>query len=337
MKNVIGFVLIDAPHSALNNAGIDAGSKTDNTVAVKVIKVGKNTYPYVSAQAWRYWWRETIKNKTNREMSPISREEKTAFTLINPFKYIDDDVFGYMRALEKKLGGTLTRISPLKNSPLISIYNQTPTNDYGVMSRQEGNPVPYEHEFYSVILKGIFSLDITNTGVFGLTNKTGYKNLDENYVEKIKESIKETNSFYEDSQKAYYLPKEERIKRIQDTINALSYLSGGAKQTLHHTDVTPKFIILTIIEGGNNLFMNIVSENISNQHDQKIINFEALKTIINDYKDIILSDIYIGKNEGFLDNLKDDITNLKNSNSKIKIDTVKKTIETFSNDIINYI
>jgi len=337
MKNIIGFVLIDAPHSALNNAGTDTSSKTDNTIAVKTIRVGKNTYPYVSAQAWRYWWRETIKRKTNREMSPISREEKIAFTYVNPFKYIDDDIFGYMRALEKKSGGTLTRISPLKNSPLISIYNQTPTNDYGVMSRQEGNPVPYEHEFYSVILKGIFSLDISNIGVFSLINKTGYKNLDESYVEKINDSIKETNSFYDENNKEYHLPKEERIKRIQDTLIALPYLSGGAKQTLHHTDVTPKFVILTVIEGGNNLFMNIVNENISSQLDQKVINFDALNSILNDYNDIILSDIYIGRNEGFLDNLKEEIINLKDNNSKIKIDTVKKTIETFTNDIINYI
>ena len=32
MTNVLGLILIDAPHSALNNAGKDAGDRTDNIV-----------------------------------------------------------------------------------------------------------------------------------------------------------------------------------------------------------------------------------------------------------------------------------------------------------------
>ena len=64
-KNVIGFMLIDAPHSALNNAGSDAGDRTDNIVRVKAIRKGGKSYPYVSCQALRYWWRETLESKFN--------------------------------------------------------------------------------------------------------------------------------------------------------------------------------------------------------------------------------------------------------------------------------
>jgi len=159
-NNVIGFMLVDAPHSALNNAGSDAGDRTDNIVRVKSIRKDRKVYPYVSSQALRYWWRDTLEKQFNWNLSPIIRDKKIAFTQANPIEYPDDDAFGYMRALKKKDGGTVTRVSPLKNSPLISVVGQYPTNDFGVMSRQEGDPVPFEHEFYSTVLKGIFAIDL---------------------------------------------------------------------------------------------------------------------------------------------------------------------------------
>lgn len=75
-NNVVGLMLIDAPHSALNNAGSDAGDRTDNIVRVKTIRKGMTRYPYVSGQALRYWWRETLEDKFDWEMSPISREKR---------------------------------------------------------------------------------------------------------------------------------------------------------------------------------------------------------------------------------------------------------------------
>ena len=190
-KNIIGFMLIDAPYSALNNAGTDVGMKTENAVFVKTIRKGKDVYPYVSGQALRYWWRTSLEEKFNWALSPIIREKKIAFTSANPFDFPDDDVFGYMRALKQAEGGTLTRLSPLKCSPLISVVSHTPADDFGVMARHEGDPVPYEHQFYSTVLQGIFSLNLDTVGVFSSKQMTGYKNLDEAYIKKdeIKASI----------------------------------------------------------------------------------------------------------------------------------------------------
>lgn len=58
MAFVTGMMLIEAPASALNNAGAEEGAPTDNTIAVKRIR-GRagGDYPYVSAQAVRYWLR----------------------------------------------------------------------------------------------------------------------------------------------------------------------------------------------------------------------------------------------------------------------------------------
>ena len=62
-KHLIGLTLIDAPYSALNNAGEDTSERTENIVKVKTLRRGRNTYPYVSGQAWRNWWRTTLEDE----------------------------------------------------------------------------------------------------------------------------------------------------------------------------------------------------------------------------------------------------------------------------------
>ncbi len=332
-KTIVGFLLVDAPHSALNNAGIEASERTENIVRVKTIRRGRNVYPYVSGQALRYWWRTTLETKFDWNLSPLEKVKgkSQVFTKANPIQYEDDDVFGYMRALKAKEGGTVTRISPLKNSPLISIINQVPTQDFGVAARHEGDPVPYEHEFYSTILKGIFSLDLDSIGVFSSKEKTGYKNMYPD-LEKIAEKKK-----LKKREDDWFLPKELRIKRATETISALPYLSGGAKLTPHLTDVSPKFVLLTVLEGGNHIFMNIAKE----VDREAVISFEALKEVLKDYSDILLTDIYLGRRKGFMDDIEEEITKLvdehKNEKRKFIYGSINETIDDFVKEIPKHV
>lgn len=323
---VQGFMLIDAPHSVLNNLGKDAGELADNCVVVKTIAKQGKIYPYMSPQAYRYAWRNTLVEKYGWILSPIDRESKIAFTSANPMEYPDDDIFGYMRAQGKKEGGTVTRISPLKCSPLISICPQRPTNDYGVMARQEGNPVPYEYQFYSTVMKSIFSLDLDAAGRFTVVDKTGYKNLGENM---LKQADKYSCQVTEDK-KECVLPNEIRAKRASETIKALSYIYGGAKQTTHLTDITPKFIILCRVEGGNHIFMNIVRE----EKEKATIDFEALREVLAEYKDIIRSKVYIGKRKGFMDELDDGVKSLQMEN--VVFGPMNQVIEEFAKEIEHF-
>jgi CRISPR-associated protein Cst2 len=328
-KNVLGFVLIDAPHSALNNAGMDAGARTENTVAVKTIRRGSKVYPYVSAQAWRFWWRTTLEECYGWALSPVIRQAKVAFTSANPFTYPDDDVFGYMRAQREQEGGTLTRLSPLKCSPLIAVVDQVPVDDFGVMARQkEGDPVPFEHQFYSVTLKGIFSLNLNAVGTFSEIAKTGYKNLDARYVAKAEmQQAIQTVGAVRNGEALWQLPRALQVQRIRETLAALPYLSGGAKLTLHLTDVTPKLIILSVIDGGNHLFMNIAQED-----GQRSINTAALQQMISDYKEVILSDVFIGRQEGFQDSLSADLARLGEDLRDVKpvhLSSPKQAVERF--------
>lgn len=320
---VNGFMLIDAPHSALNNAGNDSSERTENIVRVKAIRKGKKVYPYVSGQALRYWWRTTLEEKFNWKVSPIEREKKIAFTSANPVEYDDDDVFGYMRALKKADGGTVTRLSVLKNSPLVSITGQVPTDDFGVMARHEGDPVPYEHEFYSTVLKGIFSLDLDNVGVFYKNEKTGYRNM---YSEL--ETIAEKNGA-EKIEDKWIMPTEIREKRAKDVLKALPYLAGGAKQTSHLTDVSPKLLILAGIDGGNHLFMNLVRE----ENGEALVDVAALEEVISDYSDILLTDIYIGRRKGFMEDLdpvfKDLTEKYSGNDRKVIYGSINEIVDSF--------
>jgi CRISPR-associated protein Cst2 len=77
--------LIDAPASALNNLGAIEGSRNDNSVGVKIIKTREGAYPYVSAQAFRYWLRNTLeKGEFGWQASPMYREEKNRLHRCQP-------------------------------------------------------------------------------------------------------------------------------------------------------------------------------------------------------------------------------------------------------------
>ena len=335
-KHLIGLTLIDAPYSALNNAGTEASQATENIVTVKKLQKGRNTYPYVSGQAWRNWWRTTLEEEFDEwSNSPIEREKKIAFTAADPVTYDDDDVFGYMRAQsemqgKKKVNVTVTRLSPLKCSPLISIAPQTPTNDFGVMARQEGDPVPYEHQFYSCILQGIFSLDLSAVGTFSDVNRTGYKNMAPSYVQTIKDA-KGTRA---DENSPWVLPKAIRVRRCQQTLEALSILSGGAKLTSHLTDVTPKLIILSVLNGGNHPFMNLIVE----RNGDAELSINALREIMDDYKDRFCDNtIYIGRRSGFMDELDEDLSALADDRSEVVYDSPNKVIAQLSQKLETHI
>ena len=334
-KHLIGLTLIDAPYSALNNAGTEASQATENIVAVKKLQKGRNTYPYVSGQAWRNWWRTTLEQEFDDwENSPIEREKKIAFTAADPVTYDDDDVFGYMRAQsemqgKKKVNITVTRLSPLKCSPLISIDAQTPTNDFGVMARQEGDPVPYEHQFYSCVLQGIFSLDLSAVGTFSDVNRTGYKNIASSYVSKIQEA----GGTQIGENPIWTLPKEIRVRRCQQTLEALPILSGGAKLTSHLTDVTPKLIILSVLDGGNHPFMNLIVE----RNGVGELSIDALREVMDDYKDRFCDVIYIGRRSGFMDALDEDLSVLADDHSEVVYDSPNKVINQLAQKLDRHI
>ncbi len=313
MAFVTGLMLIDAPASALNNLGNIPGARTDNTVGVKAIRTKDGSFPYVSAQAFRYWLRMTLQClHKDWQAAPVFREEKVAYTDANPIKYWDDDIFGYMRAPSKKASAvekresdasresetpttdTVTRVSPFRVSTLVSLAPVHIVEDFGVMSRQDGDPVPHEHQFYRATLKGLFSLDLSACGTFSYRHKTGFRNLDDvRKEEAVKAGLIENKD-----EKTFRLPYDQRIERIAELFEGLAHLEGGAKLTLHYTDVVPALVIMAVTRGGNHIFGHVVGATTRGTPEFKV---DSLKEALTVFGDEIVSDVYIGWVRGYLD------------------------------------
>ena len=318
-KTVQGFILIDVDVVALNNAGGDPASTLENAVVTKKIMKGNRAYAYVSGQAWRYWWRETLEKSFNWTMSPIIREAKIAFTKANPIIYPDDDIFGYMRAAKeeqvdangkrKNVNITLTRISPLKNSAMISVSPTNIVQNWSSMARQEGDAVPYGKDEYCATMKGMFSISLEQVGTFSSMERTGFKNLNE----ALRKSALENGAVEIDDPfakgkggnplKLYRLPKPERLKRVQDSLMALEIINGGAMQTSNMGDVTPKLIVLSTLSSGNHLFSHIAKDDLG----KPLFSIDALKQVVEDYNDRIVGKVYIGRRKGFMDELEESL------------------------------
>ncbi len=345
MKNIKtqGFVLIDVDVVALNNAGKNTQSNNDNAIATKSIRKNGRSYVYVSGQAWRYWWREALQKNAGWSLSPITRDGKIAFTNADPLRFPDDDVFGYMRAAKdaeldengepkkdargniKMTNVTVTRVSPLKNSAIISAASVRPEENWSSMARQEGDAVPYEKQEYCATMKGMFSLDLSMVGTFSNYDRTGYKNLSVVLQEEaIKAGAEEIDDpFVLDSKgkpkQLIRLDKTTRQKRAVDTILALKTISGGAMQTNNMGDVTPKFVILATTTTGNHPFSHVVGS--KGQRDEEVVfNFEGLVEVLKDYKDTFEGTVFIGRRSGFMDEVANELKTLE---SMAGIPTVK--------------
>jgi CRISPR-associated protein Cst2 len=318
MSFVTGVVLIDAPASALNNSGGEEGPRADNTIAVKRIVVpgqGGGAYPYVSAQAFRFWLRTHLeRNNKQWKAAPVSREVKIAYTDGHPIKWWDDDLFGYMRAESKKteakaareadvtreeLTATeteITRISPLRVGTFVSLAPVRLVDDYGTMVRHDGNPVPHEHQFYRATLRGSVSIDLTCAGTFFTGGRVGYRNLDRARAKAAKEMNLEQVTVH--GQPAYRLPLETRAQRVATLVSALGDLHGGAKQTLHYTDVTPVAFIGAVLRGGNNPFYRVVKPGSGHE---AALHEDAWHEFGRVYARDVLSPVYVGWTAGYAD------------------------------------
>ncbi|QTA93741.1 type I-B CRISPR-associated protein Cas7/Cst2/DevR [Desulfonema magnum] len=307
---VQGFMLIDVDVAALNNAGKDTSTTLENAVATKKVNKGGRTYAYVSGQAWRYWWRETLKKDFGWNMSPVTREKKIAFTEANPVVYDDDDMFGYMRAAkEGKKNITLTRVSPLKNSALISVSPTNIVQNWSSMSRQEGDAVPYGKDEYCATMKGMFSIALDQVGTFSSEDRTGFKNFNDALAKLAIENGADLidDPFAKDKKgdplKLHRLEKPVRVRRVLDTLLALEILSGGAMQTTNMGDVTPKLMVLTMLNSGNHPFSHLAKDDLG----KPVFSVPALKQVIADYAGRIPGKVCIGRRMGFMDELEEDL------------------------------
>ncbi len=337
-----GFVLLDVDVVALNNAGKEATSNFDNAIKTKSVYKNGENYVYVSGQAWRYWWRDTLQKDFAWQLSPVTRDKAIAYTNADPITYPDDDIFGYMRAASeqyeekgktKSRNITVTRVSPLKNSALVSVASLRPVSNWSSMARQEGDSVPYARQEYSAIMKGIFSIDLAMVGTFTDYNRSGYKNLSNELKDKAIELGAETIQDPYGTGTLIRMPYELRSKRAFDTICALKDIAGGAMQTNNLGDVTPKFIVLATTGTGNHPFSHIAKSE-GERDERAVLSVDSIKEVIEDYKDTFKGKIYIGRRSGFFDEYDNDLEKLQEQYKDLIVYTsINKAIDQYAEQV----
>lgn len=360
MSHIVGTFLVSAHGAFLNGAGIDTSGEDQTSVIPKQFSDGKYRVPYVSAQAWRRWLRDTLIEETGWQRSMLSAiklsERGTTSKIageLNPIDYPEDDLFGYMRS-EEGQGRTkkaeeessseepqkrvkvkaLIRASPFMSSILVSLRKfGWKGKDEGFVHLEEGTPVPYFTVFYNTNLQAIFGLDMTRTGVF--------RNVGDRIElrgELIKPGI-DQGKLKEREKDIYELSDNHTAKiRAGELLHALSVLRGGAKQAAFATDVSPKVLILAGLDCGNLIFNNIFEDN-SDQASSKgpTIKVETVKEIVSDYTDRLVTPVYIGIRNGYLSpESEKTVRELGENGSIFIVDTPINVIKTFVSEHLGY-
>ncbi|PZG45165.1 type I-B CRISPR-associated protein Cas7/Cst2/DevR [Spongiactinospora gelatinilytica] len=257
MSYLAGKIVLAVTAGAPNN-----GRGETTTTPVKKARVRGQWYPYVSAQAFRRWLRETmtamgmVPSPTERVGKAQGKAQK-ANTSADPIRFADDDLFGYMKAGAKSADeATTLRDTPFMVGTFMSVEPTRPTEDFGVMSRGIPEPVLHAHEFYTADLAAPFLLDLPRVGTFTLPDKGGagrpnYLSADAamNVAQAVSMGA-EAITFR--GQPAIRLPLPERRERVALLLEALAELTGGAKKALHYGDRTPALVAMVPMAGGVN-------------------------------------------------------------------------------------
>ncbi len=326
LKNITGALLIDATAAFLNGSGLEAG-ENKNEVAIKTFfeKVnGKSEkVPYVSAQSWRRWLRNTSneengwlpselraieseKAKKEKAKDTDNGEEKekknnTAkiATELNPVEFPEDDLFGYMKSGGKD-DESIQRTSPFKSSILKGIRNMRTVNtDEAFVHLKEGTPLPYSTQFYSTHLEGFFNLEYYRLGVYD--NTASRKELAQELINKHQDKFEVSHIPYGSKTfPRYTLVEAEKFRKSNASgiLKGLAFLRGGAKQAAFGSDVSPKVLILAGMQSANPVFNNIFI----GTGEKPQLNIETLLEIQRDYADRLATPIYIGIRTGYLQN-----------------------------------
>jgi CRISPR-associated protein Cst2 len=292
MTFLAGKIALDVRAGAPNN-----GRGDDNVTPVKQLWVGRESYPYVSAQAFRRWLRDSVPAAEARSGVKRSGSGKNqqAYTDGRPDLYFDDDMFGYMVAV--KGAGTCQRDTVFATGTLLSVAPRRPTTDFGTMSRDFGageNPVIHEHQLYSAELAADVLLDLPRIGTFE-TDGSGLK------VALTEVAAKDARAGGADElvfrgTAALRLPLAERRRRGALLLRTLTAVRGGAKQALHYGDRTPSLVLLAPVKGGINPFSRVLAE----RGGKVVFDTDVLREEIAAWRDELDGPVHLGWAPGFL-------------------------------------
>lgn len=316
LNNIAGALLIDATATFLNGAGLGLGEDKNVTIPKTYREKVNNRMeevPYVSAQSWRRWLRDTTNEENNwapselRAIGEGSEKGSTnkIATELNPIEFPEDDIFGYMKAGSRN-EESVQRTSPFKSSILRGIKNMRAVNtDEAFVHLKEGTPLPYSTKFYSTHLEGFFNLEYYRLGMYD--NLGSKQELASELVTKHEEGLNKSDLGGKFARYELKNAEQNRKRNAAGLLKGLAFLRGGAKQAAFGADVSPKVLILAGLESANPIFNNLFI----GTGERPILNIRALEQLANDYKNKLATPIYIGIRAGYLEN-EDEVNALGN-------------------------
>jgi CRISPR-associated protein Cst2 len=265
----------------VNIDNLNSSENPGNLIVLKKVQDSKGDhYVYVSGQALRYYLKETM----NQLGMPLTTLEKNGEYKIEAESKDDDsrykeillshpdlDLLGFMEAKGGSGKMALRRWSPVKVSPMISVYPWKGESDMLTRKKegQEGGDlVKIEINTFN-FMRGTIILDADMIG--SRADELNYE------IEKV-------------------LNDEKKAERINYLVEAIKNLDGGAKKARLLDDLTPKFVVVTKQKAGTPVFLNALDVD-SNGN----IKIDLLNEIFQEFQGII-EDYFIGIRSGLFEN-----------------------------------
>ncbi len=212
------------------NGNVNGSWGEDIISTIKKIRMPDSTMrTYISGQALRRMSRDQFNALgyiTSDKDPNVKNDKQPLSTLCDPEKYIDDDLYGYMKTSGRS-EKALFRVSPVRVSPAVSLFPYYFERDLGL---QNNNDIKKDNRFYETEISMNYYvytvlIEVDRVGVF-----------DKNPL-----SI------------------EERKERIKTVIKSFQYLWGGGHQSRLLADMSTKFIVYQSQKIKKSSFMDYVS------------------------------------------------------------------------------
>lgn len=290
----------------VNLASLNGSEGTGGNITEmkKIASANGEEYAYVSGQALRRYFKETLLQLGQRitEVSengnPTFRDENGKYVDLDKKlkdvkelaykKFIDLDLFGYMFPN----GGR--RWSPVKVTPLISILPYKGEYDY--LTRKQ-KPKKENEKSGNIVQIEIDTLNFMRGNIMVNTSHIG------NEIDEYTYDVNEI------------LDNEEKNSRLNIFLDAIKNFNGGAKQSRNLEDISPKFIVIAKQKTGNPFLLNSLDVDIEGN-----INIENIKEAI---ENIDVESLTIGISKGIFKNEEE----IKNSFENVV--SVAKAIEEY--------
>ena len=265
--------------SKVSFASLNGGDKeVDNIVTIKKVTLDNgDQLPYLSSQAVRRALRDKLE-ELGETISPVataSEDKGAAKTQLDPVKYIDDDLFGFMDAAKGKdaeKGKATVRTSPVRVESLLALTKFHEDLDFGtnyMAKKIGGQPNIFETEIHSGVYRGTILIELDRVGAG------------------------------EGFEKAGTLSATERARRVIALLDAFQTMWSSGRQSRFLADISPKFMAAACMRSKNPIFLEAVKTDCTGQVD-----VAALQTVLADYEPFIQASVLatqesvFGKAEG---------------------------------------